>query len=169
MVQKKKTPAGRAALSGILAALAVVAMSLGGLIPVMTYVTPVFCALLLEAVRILCGEKFAWAWYGTVGVLGFFLSPDREAAALFLFVGCYPIFRPKMERRKFSWLWKGLFFNVSIVIMYWLLLKLTGMDELRQEFQTMGSLMLAVLLFLGNAVFFLLDKLLRMQKWVKTS
>ncbi len=52
--------------------------------------------------------------------------------------------------------------------MYWLLLKITGMDELRQEFQTMGIVMLAVLLAMGNAVFFLLDKLLRMQKWIKT-
>lgn len=168
MVQKKKTPAGRAALGGVLAALAVVAMSLGGMIPVMTYVTPMFCALLLEAVRILCGEKFAWAWFGAVALLGVFLSPDREAAALFLFVGSYPILRPKMERRKLPMLWKGLFFNVSILIAYWLLLKLTGMDELRQEFQTMGKWMLALLLVMGNAVFFLLDKLLRIQKWVKT-
>lgn len=169
MVQKKKTPAGRAALGGVLAALAVVSMSLGGLIPVMTYVTPAFCVLLLEAVRILCGEKIAWAWFGAVGLLGILLSADREAAALFLFVGCYPILRPKMEKRKLPWFWKGLFFNVSILVMYWLLLRITGMDELRQEFQTMGKAMLAVLLFLGNAVFFLLDKLLRIQKWVKTS
>lgn len=168
MVQKKKTPAGRAALGGVLAALAVVAMSLGGMIPVMTYVTPMFCALLLEAVRILCGEKYAWAWFGAVALLGVFLSPDREAAALFLFVGCYPILRPKMERRKLPAVWKGLFFNVSILIAYWLLLKLTGMDELRQEFQTMGKWMLALLLVMGNAVFFLLDKLLRIQKWLKT-
>lgn len=169
MVQKKKTPAGRAALGGVLAALAVVTMSLGGLIPVMTYVTPMFCALLLETVRILCGEKFAWAWFGAVAILGAFLSPDREAAALFLFVGCYPILRPKMERRKLPALWKGLFFNASVLIAYWLLLKLTGMDELRQEFRTMGKWMLALLLVMGNAVFFLLDKLLRMQKWVKSS
>lgn len=169
MIQKKKTPAGRAALGGILAALAVVAMSLGGMIPIMTYVTPLFCALLLEAVRILCGEKFAWAWFGAVALLGLFLSPDREAAVLFLFVGCYPIVRPKMERRKLPVLWKGLFFNVSILIAYWLLLKLTGMDELRQEFQTMGKWMLALLLVMGNAVFFLLDKLLRIQKWLKTN
>lgn len=167
MVQKKKTPAGRAALGGVLAALAVVAMSLGGMIPIMTYVTPVFCVLLLDAVRILCGEKFAWAWFGTVALLGALLSPDREAAALFLFVGCYPILRPKMEKRKLPVVWKGLFFNASIVIAYWLLLKITGMDELRQEFQTMGKWMLAVLLVMGNAVFFLLDKLLRMQKWLK--
>ncbi len=96
MVQKKKTPAGQAALGGVLAALAVVSMSLGGLIPIMTYVTPAFCVLLLEAVRILCGGKFAWAWFGAVGLLSLFLSPDREAAALFLFVGWYPILRPKL-------------------------------------------------------------------------
>lgn len=165
MEQKKKTPAGRAALGGVLAALAVTFMSLGGLIPIMTYVTPLLCALMLEAVRQLCGERFAWAWFGAVGLLGFFLSPDREAAALFLFVGYYPILRPKLERRKPSWLWKGLYFNVSIAVMYWLLMKVLGMDALEQEFRAMGGVLLAVSLVLGNAVFFLLDKLLRMGKW----
>lgn len=167
MVQKKKTPAGRAALGGVLAALAVVSMSLGGLIPIMTYVTPLFCALVLEAVRLICGERFAWAWFGAVGLLGFFLSPDREAAALFLFVGYYPILRPRLEKKKLPWLWKGLFFNVSIAVMYWLLLKLMGMDALEQEFRAMGTVMLMVTLALGNLVFFLLDKLLRMQKWIR--
>lgn len=167
MVQKKKTPAGRAALGGVLAALAVVSMSLGGLIPIMTYVTPLLGALVLEAVRLICGERFAWAWFGAVGLLGFFLSPDREAAALFLFVGYYPILRPRLEKKKLPWLWKGLFFNVSIAVMYWLLLKLMGMDALEQEFRAMGTVMLMVTLALGNLVFFLLDKLLRMQKWIR--
>lgn len=167
MVQKKKTPAGRAALGGVLAALAVVSMSLGGLIPIMTYVTPLLGALMLEAVRLICGERFAWAWFGAVGLLSFFLSPDREAAALFLFVGYYPILRPRLEKKKLPWLWKGLFFNVSIAVMYWLLLKLMGMDALEQEFRAMGTVMLMVTLALGNLVFFLLDKLLRMQKWIR--
>ncbi len=166
-MQKKKTPAGRAALGGVLAALAVVTMGLGGLIPIMTYVTPMVCALLLEAVRILCGETFAWAWYGAVGLLGFFLSPDREAAALFLFLGYYPIVRPKLERWKLPWLWKGLYFNLSIAAVYLLLLKLLGLDALGEEFRAMGGVLLAVMLLMGNVVFLLLDKLLRMQKWIR--
>ena len=40
MNQKRNTPASRMALGGVLAALAVVLMSLGGLIPIFTYVSP---------------------------------------------------------------------------------------------------------------------------------
>ena len=61
-MNKKKTPAGQMALGGVLGALAVVIMSLGTLIPVMTYVCPMACALLLEAVRLICGQRVAWAW-----------------------------------------------------------------------------------------------------------
>ena len=48
MNEKRKTPASRIALGGVLAALAVVIMSLGGLIPIMTYVSPMLCALVLQ-------------------------------------------------------------------------------------------------------------------------
>ena len=43
----KRTPAGVVALGGVLAALAVVIMSMGTLIPVATYVCPMLSAVLL--------------------------------------------------------------------------------------------------------------------------
>ena len=46
--QKRNTPASAIAPGGVMAALAVVIMSLGGLIPVATYVSPMLCALLLR-------------------------------------------------------------------------------------------------------------------------
>ena len=49
------------AMGGVLAALAVAVMSLGTLIPIMTYVCPMACALLLEAVRIICGQRVGGA------------------------------------------------------------------------------------------------------------
>ena len=44
--QKRKSSASVVALGGVLAALAVVIMSLGGLIPVATYISPMLCAIL---------------------------------------------------------------------------------------------------------------------------
>lgn len=159
-MKEKRTPAGQVALGGVLAALAVVIMSLGTLIPVMTYVCPMVCAILLEAVRTLCGHRVGWAWYGAVAVLGILLSPDKEAAALFVFLGYYPLVKPKLDIKSLSWLLKGLLFNVSIGIMYFFLLRLIGMDALTEEFREMGVFMLAILLALGNLTFFLLDRLL---------
>ena len=161
--QKRNTPASAIALGGVMAALAVVIMSFGGLIPVATYVSPMLCALLLQLVLKTCAERIAWAWYGAVALLSCLLSPDKEAAAVFVFLGYYPIVKPKLDNRKGKWLWKGLLFNISVAVMYFLLLKVLGMDELSAEFADMDFWMLAVLLILGNVTFFLLDRLLGMK------
>ena len=109
-----------------MAALAVVIMCLGGLIPIATYVCPVICTLLLSVVLKRCGKRDAWAWYGAVSVLCLLMAPDKEAAAVFLFLGYYPIVKPVLDRKKCSWIWKGLLFNLSVLAMYWLLIALLG-------------------------------------------
>ena len=148
-----------------MAALAVVIMSLGGLIPVATYVSPMLCAVLLQVVLVSCGVRIAWAWYGAVAILAVLLSPDKEAAAVFAFLGYYPIVKPRLDITRPAWLWKGLLFNISIGVMYFLLLKLFGMTELGEEFTEFGIGMLLVLLVMGNVTFFLLDRLLGMKQF----
>ena len=156
----KRTPAANIAFGGVLAALAVVIMSMGTIIPVATYVCPMLASLVLELVRKICGSRIAWAWYGAVAILSLLLAPDKEAAAVFLVLGYYPIVKPKLDRLKGKWLWKGLLFNAVILLTYWLMMHLLGFDQLAAEFAEMGLAMTAVLLLLGNVTFFLLDKLL---------
>ena len=163
MNQRRNSPASRMALGGVLAALAVVIMSLGGLIPIATYVSPMLCAVLLQVVLLSCSHRVAWAWYGAVAILAVLLSPDKEAAAVYVFLGYYPIVKPRLDHTRPAWLWKGLLFNVSIGVMYFLLLKIFGMTQLGEEFTEFGLGMLAVLLFMGNITFFLLDRLLGMR------
>ena len=151
------------ALGGVLAALAVIIMNMGGLIPVATYVCPMLGMVLLQVVLKTCGRRYAWAWYGAVAVLGLLMSPDKEAAAVFVFLGYYPILKPKLDKRKGKWLWKVLLFNSVILVMYWLLMHLFGMAQLAAEFEEMGVIMTVVTLILGNVTFFLLDKLLGMR------
>ena len=148
------------ALGGLLAALAVVIMSMGTLIPVATYVCPMLCTLVLQLVLKICGKRIAWAWYGAVSLLSLLMAPDKEAAAIFLALGFYPIVKPGLDRRKGKWLLKGLFFNGMILLTYWVLLHLFGMAQLVSEFTEMGALLMAVMLLLGNVTFFLLDRLL---------
>lgn len=159
----KRTPAGVIALGGVMAALAVVIMSLGGLIPVATFVCPVLCMMLLALVLRRCGRRIGWAWYGAVAILSLLLSPDKEAAALFLFLGYYPIVKPGLDQKKLRWLWKGLLFNGSVLVMYWLLMHLFGMAQVAAEFEEMGVVMTAVTLLLGNVTFFLLDRVLSLR------
>ena len=156
----RHNPASSIALGGILAALAVVIMSMGTLIPVATYTCPMLCAMILQLVRRTSGNRIAWAWYGTVTILSLLLAPDKEAAFIFLALGYYPIVKPKLDRLKGNWLWKLLYFNAVILITYWLLMHLLGFDQLVTEFSEMGFVMTVLLLILGNVTFFLLDKLL---------
>ena len=156
----KKTAASSVALGGVLAALAVVIMSLGTIVPVATYVCPMLCAIALQVVLKACGERIAWAWYGAVAILSLLMAPDKEAAAVFVFLGYYPIVKPRLDKTRFRWLWKGLLFNVSVLVMYWLLLRVFGLAQVAADFEELGAAMLLVLLILGNVTFFLLDRLL---------
>lgn len=156
----KKTPAKAVALGGVLAALAVVIMAMGTIIPVATYVCPMLCAMLLQVILKTCGKRMAWAWFACVAVLSALLAPDKEAAAVFAFLGYYPIVKPWLDGRKLPWLWKGLLFNGMTALLYCLLIALLGMDGLGEEFAAMGDVLLILCLLLGNVTFFLLDMLL---------
>lgn len=156
----KRTAASNMALGGVMAALAVVFMCLGGIIPIATFILPMLCMLLLMMVLSRCGSRVAWAWYGAVAILSLLLGPDKEAAAVFAFLGYYPIIKPKMDTLPLKWLWKGLFFNAVILAMYWLLMHVFGMAELMEEFEEMGTIVTIATLLMGNVTFFLLDRLL---------
>lgn len=156
----RNSGAKQIALGGMLAALALVIISFGGMIPSATFVVPMMCCLILQIVRKLCGDRIAWAWYGAVSILGLLMGPDKEAAAVFVFLGYYPIIKPIFDRSKLKWLWKLLYFNIVILAMYWLLINLFGMAQLANEWQELGIVMTAVMLLLGNVTFILLDSVL---------
>ena len=156
----RKSSAKEIAMGGVFAALAIVIMCLGGLIPIATFVCPMFCMLILQLIRKLCGNRIAWAWYGVVAILSVLLGPDKEAAAVFVFLGYYPIIKPKMDRMKLSGLWKAIYFNAVILLLYQLLIHLFGMDALAEEYAALGTVLTAALLLVGNVVFFLLDQIL---------
>lgn len=160
MASSKRNSAYAVALGGVLAALGVVVMCLGTLIPVATFLCPMVCMILAQVVMKTCGGKMGWAWYGAVAVLSLLLSPDKEAAAVFAALGYYPMVKPRLERKKLPWLWKGLLFNAVILALYWLLIHLFGLDALAEEFAEAGRVMTVVMLILGNVTFFLLDRVL---------
>ena len=158
----RRNEAKAVALGSVLAALAIVIMCMGGLIPVATFVCPMLCMLILKIVLARCGSRMGWAWYAAVAILSLLLGPDKEAAAVFLFLGYYPIIKPWLDGWKMQWLLKGLLFNCAILAMYWVLLRLLGMEELTAEFAELGTVMTVVMLVMGNITFFLLDRLLGM-------
>ena len=157
------------ALGGVLAALAVVIMCLGGMIPLATFVCPMVCCLMIKMVMGLCGNRIAWAWYGAVALLSVLMGPDKEAAAVFVFLGYYPIIKPKMDQLPLKWLWKMLYFNAVILAMYGLLIHVFGLADVAEEYAELGLVMTLVTLALGNVTFVMLDILLgrRLKKRVR--
>ena len=140
-----------------MAALAVVIMCMGTIIPVATFICPMACMVLLTVVMKTTGARIAWAWYGAVSILSLLLGPDKEAAAVFVFLGYYPIIKPWMDKRKFPFIWKLLFFNAAILAMYTLLIHLFGMVSIAEDFADLGVIMTIVTLILGNVTLFMMD------------
>lgn len=145
-----------------MAALAVVIMCLGGLIPLATFVCPMVCMVLLMVVLKTTGARVAWAWYGAVSILSSLMGPDKEAAAVFVFLGYYPIVKPWLDRRKLSFLWKLVMFNAAIFAMYSVLIHVFGLADVAAEFEELGTVMTVITLLLGNATLFMIDVLLGM-------
>lgn len=148
------------ALGGVTAALAVTVMCLGTMIPLATYICPVLCAVILQVVLQMCGRSTAWMWYVAVAILSVLLSPDKEAAALFVFMGYYPILKPRLDKLPFPWLWKLLLFNIASFAMYAFLIWVMGMAELGDSFREAGAVLTVVTVILGNITFIMLDILL---------
>ena len=152
----RNNQASSIALGGVMAALAVVFLCLT-VIPVATFVCPMFCMLILAFVCKMCGNRIGWAWYGAVAILSVLMAPDKEAAAVFVFLGFYPIVKSRFDRFRFPIIPKLALFNAMILFMYWLLLRLFGMDQIAAEFAEMGRILTGVMLVMGNLIFFLLD------------
>lgn len=150
------------ALSGVLAALAIVIMCLGGLIPVATYVCPVLCCVLCCVVFHTCGKKLAWVWYAAVSILSLLLGPDKEAAGVYLVLGYYPMLKPILERTRLSWLWKFLLFQAAIAVLYLGLIHVLGIEQVVGKWDVFALVSVIVMLLMGNVVFFFLDRVLTM-------
>ena len=155
-----RTAAKKVAFGGMMAAVALVIMCMGGLIPVATYVCPVSCMLILQLVLKNCGGRIGWAWYGAVSILSILLAPDKEAAAVYLCLGYYPMLKPWLDKRKCSWILKAILFNVVTLAMYWLMIHAFDMAQIAAEFAELGMIMTIATLILGNVTFFLVDQIL---------
>lgn len=151
------------ALCGVLAALGVSVMALGGLFPMAVYCCPVLVMLMLVPVMELCGRRLAWAWYFAVAALSCLLCPNVEASALFVCLGYYPIVQRSLNRiplRLLRGLAKTILFNVVIAIMYLALVFVLGLGELAEEMGGAGLALTLAAVVIGNGTFWVTDLLI---------
>lgn len=151
------------ALAGMMAALGVVILCLGGIIPVALYACPILASAVLLPVEASCRRSYAWCCYAAIALLGLLLGPDKEAASLFLFLGYYPLIQPGLNRignRVLRLICKLGIATVAIGAMYAILLYVIGLAELVEEVAATAPWMLWTTVGLGAAVFLLYDILL---------
>ena len=145
---------------GVLAALAIVIMMWGTLIPGTGYLCPLICLILADVVLQYFGMKFAWMWFAVVAFLGMLLSPDKEAAVVFLFLGDYPMVKTQLEKKRHSLVWKLSFFNLMIVSIVCVTLFFLGTDLSQDQMTVYQILFLFLVFLLGNIILYLTDKFL---------
>lgn len=145
------------ALCGMMNALAVVLLSLGGLVPIATYCAPLLAMAVLLPVQEEYGNKLAITAWVSVSLLALMLTPDRETALVYVFFGWYPVVRPRiaaLPSRLVRLAVRLIIANAAILLLYGAVLRLMGLtaDLLEETF-----LLNAALLAMGNVVFLLLD------------
>lgn len=150
------------AMGGVFAALAVVLMLVGGIIPIGTYAAPMFASLLLIFLLREMPAQMCVGWYFVVSILSGLLCPDRETAFVFIVLGWYPICRPRLERLRpiLRVILKLLIFNAAIGVLYAILVFLFQLEAVVQEFSQTAPIWIVLLLVLGNVTFLIYDLVL---------
>lgn len=140
----------RIAFCGMMTALSVVLMLLGGLVPVMLYISPLLAGLLLLVVLIEYGKQAAWLTWLAAALCVLMVGADKEAAFFYVFIGYYPVIKWDIDRRITK---KGLrlplkmlLFTVMTGLMYLLLALLFPALMVIEEFGGVWMTLLFVLL-----------------------
>lgn len=150
----------RIALCGLLVALAVVMLLLGGVLLIATFAAPMLAMIVLLPIQEEYGSRFALTAYAATSILALLLVADRELAMIYVFFGWYPVLRPHLARlpgKLFPPLCKAAIYSAATLTLYGLLLRLMGLtSDLLEATWIMNFIMFLV----GGAVFFLTDKVL---------
>ena len=160
---KRKSKASLVALCGILAALAVALLFLGGVLPFAVIACPVLASLVLIPVYSETGWRWGLIWYLAVSILGLLLAPEKEAAILFVFLGYYPVLKKLIGRlpgKALKWAVKAVFLNAAVVSAYSLMLFVFRLDSVRGDFAEMERYFLLACLALANISFVVYDLLI---------
>lgn len=157
------TTSRKIALCGMMVALGAAVMLLGGVIPVMTFCSPAIAGLTLLPVLSEYGKKWALAAYVAIAALGLMLSPDKESALLFAFLGYYPVAKVGLDKIRNAPLRvaaKLMLFNVAVGLMLASIAWVFNMTEVMAEYAEMSTVMLVVFGVVANVTILLYDRML---------
>lgn len=150
----------KVAICGVMGALSIVVMLLGGIFPLATFCAPAIAGILIMPIVIEYGGKSGILLYISISLLSVFIAADKEMAFIFIFfLGYYPLLKTVLEKIKPAILKlfiKLIIFNAAICSMYALLMVIFPVDAVMQQLEG-GWWFIAGLLFLGNITFIIYD------------
>ena len=153
----------RVAVCGMMAALGTAAMLLGGVIPLATFCCPALAGLTLIPVFAEYGKKWALATWAAIAALSLILSPDKESALLFAFLGYWPVLKADLYRVRSVALrtaCKLLVFNAAAAMTMLCVTYVFGMQYVAAEYAELTRIGLIAFAVLANLTILLYDRLL---------
>ncbi|MCX7714490.1 MAG: hypothetical protein N2171_01985 [Clostridia bacterium] len=122
----------RLTFSAVICAISVILLYISAIIPsgkvaVFALATGMLCATVIE-----CGEKFAFASFVVVGLLSFFMLPNKLILVPYaIFFGFYPILKlhiEKLNKIVLEWLIKLLSFSLAMLAAYFVVGLIVGQN-----------------------------------------
>ena len=144
------------ATCGMMAALAIVIMIVGGFLGIGMYASPMFAGLCLVPIGERFGKKYHVSLWLAVSMLSFMLVPDLEQNLMFLCVfGSYPILYPFFQKLspKVRIVAKLLYFNIVIISLEYIIVTLLVPEVFE-------PIWFVVLLLVFNFIFLCYDKII---------
>ena len=151
----------KVALGGIISAVCLLAMFCSGFLPMLDYAIPTFAGFLMVVMIVEVDRNWAIATYIAVSLLCPLITPNYQAAALFIvFMGYYPILKFDLDRSKnvvLKWVIKLLVFNAAIVVFFLLFTFVFISEDMLEGMDTFGAYTLIIVWLAANFFFFLYE------------
>ena len=153
----------RIALGGILSALSLTFMFLGGVFPFAEYVGPAAASICVLLFKEEFGARSSLIMYIAVSLLSLLISPNLESSLLFIaFLGWYPVIKGFLEAKTkgaVTLILKFIIVNAAVLSLYYVLLNVLKLPSLEEDL-TGGPWLITTLIILYNITFIFYDRLL---------
>lgn len=160
----KRSLSYRIALGGTLASMCLACQFITGVFPVFYITMPMLCGILVTVMAVETSTWWGFLMYLAVGTLSLFVTPNKDAALIFIvFFGHYPLIRPYIRRIRFKpigYLLRLILFNICMIAFFFITVYLFGMDDLLEEMGEFGKYGGLVLLGTANMMFVSYDYLM---------
>lgn len=160
----KRSLSYRIALGGTLASMCLACQFVTGVFPVFYIIMPMLCGILVTVMAAETSTWWGFLMYLAVGTLSLFVTPNKDAALIFIvFFGHYPLIRPYIRRiriKPLGYLLRLILFNVCMIAFFFITVYLFGMDDLLEQMGDFGKYGGLVLLGTANLMFISYDYLM---------